>query len=517
MLYAAVGALVFVALTLAAMVHTAGGGGAGAAVEITLPATIDAGDAADLLASRGLIRRPVVFAWYLRLLGDTSAFQPGSHLVSDNLAPADLQALLARAPSREKASVTLPEGWTRFQAARRLEQRKICTERAFLAATADPALLKELGVSAESLEGYLFPATYNFPLDSDAREIARSLKQEFDRRLLKLSVSGGGAMAKELGWGLQELLTLASVIEREAAVDDERPLMASAFYNRFRDPSFVPRPPRLQSDATTAYGCLALKQRPPSCNGYTGGKISPEMNQDPANLYSTYAHGGLPPGPIASPGERSLQAAISPADTPYFYFVGKGGGRHTFSATLAEHNAAVKRLRELRAPLRLAAAVAGARGAARPGPPGRAAPRRRARALAGGRLRRGRRAVARRGGRAGVVVPPGPRPPDRGGPRRRGADLRRALRGHEPPARRARRSGPRRAGRGPRLAHRRAGRGGGAPPAGLRGRRVRRRRLGAPPRRPHPPDRPQRARAVAGGVRLPAPGVPRAGPGPRRR
>ncbi|RYE87814.1 MAG: endolytic transglycosylase MltG [Myxococcales bacterium] len=283
---------------------------------------------------------------YLRLFwGDSLA--PGPHLLADNLTPRQLALRLTRDPERERVSITLPEGWHRLQIARRLHDRKVCTAQSFLDAASDPALLRELNIGGDSAEGYLFPATYPLAIDSDPKQVIRLFKAEFDRRLTRLKAAHpDGGPVRELGWTLQQVVTLASVVEREAAVDDERALVASAFLNRFRDPTFTPKPPRLQSDATTAYGCQILRERVPSCAAYTG-RVTPDMNGDALNPYSTYAHPGLPPGPIANPGERSLQAAIAPADTKFLYFVGKGGGRHAFSETLAEHNAAVQRLREL--------------------------------------------------------------------------------------------------------------------------------------------------------------------------
>jgi UPF0755 protein len=143
-------------------------------------------------------------------------------------------------------------------------------------------------------------------------------------------------LADSLKWGKREIVILASMIEKEAAVDDERAVFASVFLNRLRDPSFLPK--KLQSDPTAGYGCLVGTSLP--CVGYTG-KITHEINVDDANAYSTYVHEGLPPGPIGNPGARAIEAVMSPALTHYFFFVAKGGGRHTFSETLGGHNAAV--------------------------------------------------------------------------------------------------------------------------------------------------------------------------------
>ncbi|MCS6900607.1 MAG: endolytic transglycosylase MltG [Myxococcales bacterium] len=352
------GTLVSVGVVAAALVGLAffsllwgsGGGGRGGEVEVVIPPGASTFAVAELLETHGAARRRRLLGIYLTIFWGGDALQPGPHLLTDNLNPRQLALRLTRDPEREKVQVTIPEGWNRLQIARRLHEKQICTTRAFLEATADPTLLRELKIPAESAEGYLFPATYPLAIDSDPKQLVRQFKGEFDRRIARLrTLRPDGGPAQQLGWGLHQVVILASMVEREAAVDDERPLVASAFYNRFLDPTFTPKPPRLQSDATTAYGCQVLRDRIPSCANYQN-RVTPEMNQDPANPYSTYTHAGLPPGPVANPGERSLQAALDPANTKYLYFVGKGGGRHTFSETLTEHNAAIKQLRELRSP-----------------------------------------------------------------------------------------------------------------------------------------------------------------------
>jgi UPF0755 protein len=114
------------------------------------------------------------------------------------------------------------------------------------------------------------------------------------------------------------------------------------FLNRLRSPAFVPK--YLQSDPTATYGCFALPADIPACRDFSG-RPSPAINDDPANRYSTYVHTGLPPGPIASPGAAAVEAVLAPAQSPYFYFVAAGGGRHAFSVDLAQHQQAVERLR----------------------------------------------------------------------------------------------------------------------------------------------------------------------------
>ena len=139
--------------------------------------------------------------------------------------------------------------------------------------------------------------------------------------------------------GVRDVVTLASMVEKEAAVDDERPTIASVFLNRLRDPGFHPR--RLECDPTASYGCLVAPQKAASCAGFTG-KATAAIEHDPDNPYSTYTHEGLPPGPIANPGARALESVMAPATTRYLYFVAKGDGHSSFSETYEAHAGAVR-------------------------------------------------------------------------------------------------------------------------------------------------------------------------------
>ncbi|WP_437932955.1 endolytic transglycosylase MltG [Sorangium sp. So ce341] len=324
----------------------------GRVVEINWPEGLDAGEAASLLAAEGLVESERAMALYLGATGGTEGFVPGPHLLFEGATPRELRQLLTRAEGRPTAKVTIPEGWNRFDIAARLEKLRVAGRKTFLAATADGAFLDALGierggaVGAESAEGYLFPATYEFPLDTDARDVAKRLVAEADRRWSMLaaeSKDGLAALQATLGWGRREVLTLASIVEKEAVVAEERPLIASVFLNRLLDPTFRSR--RLQSDATALYGCVAWPEEAPSCAEW-GGKPTPAVVRDPKNRYSTYAHPGLPPGPIANPGGPSIAAVLAPAATKYLYFVAAGGGRHRFSESLDDHNDAVRKRRE---------------------------------------------------------------------------------------------------------------------------------------------------------------------------
>ena len=328
------------------LVYPAGSGpGAGKDVELTLDRDEPLGSAIEKLDRAGLLASRTRFAIYARLTSPT--FAPGPHLLTDDASPQELVRRLERLGGASKAKVTLPEGWNRFDIARRLQTLHVASQAAFLDATSDAALLRELALDGDSAEGFLFPATYELAADSDARDIVRRLKAEFDRRYAALEQNhrlGIASLEGSLGWSRREIVTLASMVEKEAAVDDERPIIASVFLNRLTNLQFKRKV--LQCDPTAGYGCLVLRDRAPSCAGYAG-KITHAVNADPLNTYSTYVREGLPPGPIANPGTKSLQAVLAPASTKYLYFVTRGEARrHAFSETVEEHNTAVKDLRE---------------------------------------------------------------------------------------------------------------------------------------------------------------------------
>jgi len=317
------------------------GPGSGKAAEVTVAPHMAAEELAGALASAGLIGSPRLFALWLGITGGTRAIVPGKHLLTDDASPRQLVARLERRAGGGSVRVTFPEGWTRFDMAKRLQDKQICGLRDFLDATTDLALLQELGIDGDSAEGFLFPATYDLPFDSEAHDVVRRMKREFDRRWDLLSRGHSAALNDVMtstGFNVRDVVSLAAIVEKEAAVDEERPLIASVFLNRLRDPAFHPK--RLESDPTASYGCVVEPEKAASCATFTG-KATAAIEHDPDNPYSTYTHEGLPPGPIANPGARALEATMSPAPTHFFYFVAKGDGHSTFSETYDAHASAV--------------------------------------------------------------------------------------------------------------------------------------------------------------------------------
>ncbi|WP_394829764.1 endolytic transglycosylase MltG [Pendulispora albinea] len=335
----AIAALLFGALV---MIYPARkGAGGGREVDLVLMGDESPEALAGKLAGAGLIEDPRIFAWFVRASGASGKVAKGSHFLTDDLSPSELLTRVEKRGAATRVKVAVPEGWTRFDIAKRLHTLRVCSKGPFLEATRDPRLLGELRIEGDSAEGFLFPATYELAQDSAPEDVVRRMKSEFDRRFATLEerhASGTLDLAQTLHWGTRQIVILASMIEKEAVVDDERRTIASVFLNRLRDPKFTPK--LLQCDPTAGYGCLVDPTRSPACAAYTG-KITHDIVADPTNPYNTYKHEGLPPGPISNPGAKSIEAAMDASATRFFYFVAKGGGRHHFSETYAGHTAAI--------------------------------------------------------------------------------------------------------------------------------------------------------------------------------
>jgi len=218
-------------------------------------------------------------------------------------------------------TVVIPEGFNMFDIARAIQDAGLGPAPDFLkVATADTALIADLAPQATSLEGYLFPNTYEFTRTQSMRDMAAEMVKQFRQVATQIGLSQDP----------QKTVTLASIIEKETAVAEERPEVASVYANRLA--SHIP----LQADPSVIYAELLR-------GAYGGALHHDDMQFDSA--YNTYRHAGLPPGPIANPGKSSLQAAMQPAPTQFYYFVSDGNGHHHFSSTLEEHNRNVAALR----------------------------------------------------------------------------------------------------------------------------------------------------------------------------
>lgn len=274
---------------------------------------------ANELKDGGVIRSSWHFVLMTRLRGDSHRLQAGEYRFSDAMTPDEILRKIVSGEV-DYRKFTLPEGYSIFQAAELLEQKGFFKKVAFLGKCRDTSLLERLGITEGSAEGYLYPATYNLSRTGGEELLLEQMIGQFNKAYAAiLAGEGSGRFTRH------QIVTLASIIEKEAVSADEKPLISSVFHNRLR----IGMP--LQSDPTALYGVRAFS-----------GKVSKAdiQRQSP---YNTYRNRGLPPGPIGNPGTGAVQAAMSPAKTDFLYFVARQDGTHQFSRTLAEHNRAVVR------------------------------------------------------------------------------------------------------------------------------------------------------------------------------
>ena len=280
---------------------------------------------ADLLAGEGLVRSRWAFL-AVRFLHARAKLQAGEYRFGAEQTPFEIFGKISRGEVYFVV-VTIPEGSNRFDIAAILEQARTIKPNDFLAASAEPESIRDLDPKAPSLEGYLFPSSYQVTHTTTAKQLCRMMTNEFRKQWRAL------APATLPGGDVHRVVTLASLVEKETGLAAERPLVAGVFTNRLR----LNMP--LQCDPTTVYAAL-LDSR------YNG--VIHKSDLASTNPYNTYAHSGLPPGPIANPGAPSLKAALHPSAESYLYFVARadGSGGHHFSATLTEHEKAVAAFRK---------------------------------------------------------------------------------------------------------------------------------------------------------------------------
>ena len=290
----------------------------GRAVEIAIARGTGFSTVVNLLEDAGLIRQKKYFLLLARIKGAEKHIRAGEYELNSSMSPGEIIEKLME--GRVKGyRVSIPEGFTVHQIAARLAARGIVDEERFLALSKDRELLASLQINGASTEGYLFPDTYVFSRSVDESKVIKFMAGHFWRRI----TPGMKEKAKELGFTLDEIVTLASIVEKEGGKKDEKPLVAAVFHNRLK------RRMRLQSDPTVIY----------DIEGFDGNLKKRHL--ETKTPYNTYQIRGLPPGPICNPGLDAIVAALYPAPVDYLYFVSKNNGSHHFSSNLKSHNKAV--------------------------------------------------------------------------------------------------------------------------------------------------------------------------------
>ena len=296
---------------------------------------------AKTLQSEGIIEDAKVWSLYMRMRRLDRHLRQGKVRFRVPMTPEEVARHATTRLGSIQVRLLIPEGFSRFEIAQRLEEYGVCDADDFLDATEDASLLASYGVEANDAEGYLFPDTYEFDDDTKPRRVVERMLANWTRRHEELQEQYAEELRNLKGWTTHDIVTLASIVEKEAAVRAERPRIAGVFWNRLTSNRFLPRR-RLQADPTVQYGCVAVPEAAPSCEEFDG-RITRAMLDDRSNPYNTYRHSGLPPGPISNPGKAAMAAVVDPEEHDYYYFVARGGGQHHFSKTLRQHNIAVRR------------------------------------------------------------------------------------------------------------------------------------------------------------------------------
>ncbi len=302
-------------------------------IEITIPKGASTSSIAKILKDNNLVKNEMFFSAFAKYEKMDGKFKAGKYVLNNGMTQEEImEKLVAGGISKDSVTFTIPEGFELKQIAERLSEMGLVDKDSFLELTSKVSnfssefeFLEEVPGEL-SLEGYLYPDTYEVYVDANEKDIIRKMLSRFD----SLYTDDIKAKAKELNLNLNQVITLASIIEREGRADSEREIISAVFHNRLKSKMM------LQSCATVQY---ILGERKPVLSNKDTLIESP---------YNTYINQGLPPGPIASPGIKSIEAAVNPANVDYKYFVynENEAGTHTFSVTYEEHLKAINKIRK---------------------------------------------------------------------------------------------------------------------------------------------------------------------------
>ena len=295
---------------------------------------------ATLLADKNVIDKPRWFRLYAMKRGVTTSVRSGDYLLRDNMTPKEVLDRLLQGVKDVTVAVTIPEGLNMLEVFAIVAGAGVAPAAELEALARDREFLDANGIDADSVEGYLFPDTYRFRVPTSPDQVIATFIKQF--RVVWGRVRGGEGgkrverIRARMKWSDHDILTMASIVEKEAVVDAERPRIAQVFINRLESPSFKPH--RLDTDPTIRYGCTVPIEKSAACQKWDPSKrLRRAQLDDSDNLYNTYRHEGLPPGPICSPGEAALAATVKPDGSPYLFFVSRNDGTHVFAKSRREH------------------------------------------------------------------------------------------------------------------------------------------------------------------------------------
>ena len=333
--------------------------GKGVDIEVEIKTGMSFPSVAAVLSDKGVIEKPTWFRLYAMWEGKTTGVKPGKYLIADNKTPSQVLEILTKGVKEATTKVTLPEGKTMLEFFAILDEAKVASAKDLEALARDKELLGRYAIPGDTVEGYLFPDTYQFRIGEKPATVLERLitrHREVWNELLAKHPRDTAKLKDKMGWSDKDIVTMASIVEKEAVEASERPRIAQVFINRLSSPSFKPK--KLQTDPTIRYGCMVASQKSAACIAWHEpclkanpprpmgcDRLHRAQLDDQDNPYNTYAHEGLPPGPIANPGKASIEATLSPDGSDYFFFVAssKGSRSHAFARSVAEHERNVQK------------------------------------------------------------------------------------------------------------------------------------------------------------------------------
>ena len=285
---------------------------------VLVPEGLSLNEVANDLEKRNIIVNKTLFGLWGKIMGSSRRIKAGEYRLSSNMPPIRILEILTTG-AVITYPVTFPEGYTMEQIADVLDRNGLIEKSEFVSLAYNPAVLNQYNIAGSSLEGYLYPDTYHFARGISPSAAIDTMVSRFRQLTGPLEKS-----AEAVGMTMEDVITLASIVEKETGLAEERPMIASVFLNRLKQGM------RLESDPTVIYGIKDFN-----------GNLTRKDLREPT-LYNTYVISGLPIGPIANPGLEAIKAVLFPEETDYLYFVSRNDGSHQFSKTLSEHNKAVR-------------------------------------------------------------------------------------------------------------------------------------------------------------------------------
>ncbi len=352
-LIAVVGSIAILAIVVGVLIYKAlqypndRHDGTGKTIAVEIKSGMGFPSIARTLADDGVIDKPTWFRLYGMWRGATTSVKPGTYQLRDDMTPKEVLDVLLAGVKPVTTDVAIPEGLNMLEIFALIDKAGVAKKEDLEKLARDPAFLEKHGIAGESVEGYLFPAKYQFLVPEKPEQVLERMIAQHEKEWRDVATKHKNALdklEKRLKWSDRDVLVLASIVQKEAGVKEDERRIAQVFVNRLTDDDFKPTH-RLQTDPTIRYGCEVPTTISAACRAWDrSDRLHQAQLDDRDNPYNTYTHEGLPPGPISNPGRDAMEAAAEPDGSDYFYFVVKPGSKSSaFAKTYDEHKKNVQK------------------------------------------------------------------------------------------------------------------------------------------------------------------------------